>query len=166
MPGPMPYLLDKSAYFEIVDSLLSDPAERISILQQLRNNAPLSDLAGFDSTNLGTPPDPTVNYAGSGDKRTPAQRVEHLNEDWFGMSNATGQWQKTGTFPTGFWGDYQGDPEAIMRVAMIRAIEVSLGIPPGGDPPDLCCLERRWPIDVYWLCQGPWFQCWVLWRQS
>jgi hypothetical protein len=22
------------------------------------------------------------------------------------------------------------------------------------------------PIDMYWICQGPWFQCWVLWRKA
>jgi hypothetical protein len=166
MSGPMPYLLHKSAYFEIIESLLSDPAERISMLQRLRAGVLLSDLSGFDSTNLGTPP--AANRPGSGDGKTPAKRVEHLNEHWFGMAlDDQGQWQKQrNAFPTGFWTDYQGDPEAIMRAAMIRGIEVSLGIPPGEEIADQCCLERRWPIDLYWICQGPWFQCWVLWRQS
>ena len=54
-----------------------------------------------------------------------------------------------------------------MRAAMIRAIEVSLGIAPvapGQGVP--ATFPRQWPVDLYWICQGPWFQCWVLWRQS
>ena len=158
MPGPMPYLLDKSAYFEIIEDLLADPARRIAILQQLRTGVALADLAGFDSANRGA------------DGKTPDKRKEHLHEHWFGMSDATGSWQKQpGVFPTGFWSSYQGDPEAVLRTAMIRAIEVSLGLPPAfpGDPfAEQTDIERRWPVDVYWICQGPWFQCWVLWRQS
>jgi hypothetical protein len=33
-------------------------------------------------------------------------------------------------------------------------------------PPDATHAARFWPIDVYWICQGPWFQCWVLWRKG
>jgi hypothetical protein len=55
----------------------------------------------------------------------------------------------------------------ILRTAMKRAIEVSLDLAPDEQNlPDVCCLERAWPIDLYWVCQGPWFQCWVVWRQS
>ena len=91
-----------------------------------------------------------------------------MNKDWFGMEPAATKkkWRKRDKFPTGFWSDYKGDPEAILREAATRAIEVSLGIPHAEPLPELCCLERQWPIDVYWLCQGPWFQCWVLWRES
>jgi hypothetical protein len=170
MPGPMPYLLDKSPYFEIIEDLLKDPAQRISILESLRNGDPIAGLVGFDSTNLGAPAKSNPTVPAWGDGRSPDERVTHLNEEWFGMTDATGKWlPQPGVFPTGFWSSYQGDPEAIVRAAMICAIEVSLDLPPGtrGDPlPDANTLERRWPIDVYWICQGPWFQCWVLWRQS
>ena len=77
-----------------------------------------------------------------------------------------GDWQyktPTGAEPTGFWTGYQGHPEKILRAAMIGAIEVSLGLPPGGDPVNA---TREWPIDFYWVCQGPWFQAWVLWREA
>jgi hypothetical protein len=163
----MPYLLDKSAYFAIVEDLLSDPVQRISGLQKLGAGAPLSDLVGFDSTNLGAPAAVAPAW---GDGRTPDERVDHLNREWFGMAlDNAGHWQKQGAFPTGFWSSYQGDPEAILRAAMIRAIELSVDLPPGLSAeqlPDPGSLGRQWPIDVYWICQGPWFQCWVLWRQS
>jgi hypothetical protein len=69
-------------------------------------------------------------------------------------------------FPTGFWIGFEGDPEAILREAIERAIEVSFDLAPGADIDDPCCLNRRWPIDLYWICQGPVFQCWVLWRKD
>ena len=47
---------------------------------------------------------------------------------------------------------------------MIRAIEMSFGLEHGDPAPDPSRADRRnWPIDMYWICQGPWFQCWVLW---
>jgi hypothetical protein len=156
----------KSAYFEVCESKLSDITTRIEMLDGLRTGVGLADLAGFDSTNLGTKPDPATGYGGSGDRQDKELRIKHMNEDWFGMQqNPSKKWRKRSAPRTGFWSDYKGDPESILRDGMTRAIEVSLGIPPGEEP-DICCLERRWPIDIYWLCQGPWFQCWVLWRES
>ena len=160
----MPYVLDKGAYFEVLESILSDPAARIAGLTKLRGGTPLADLCGFDSKNLGTPSAP--GYGGSGDRRTPDERVAHFNKDWMGMVPVGGRWTKApNAFPTGFWASYQGDPEAILRATLERAIEVSLDLEPGGAA-DPCCLDRTWPIDLYWVCQGPVFQCWVLWRES
>ena len=49
-----------------------------------------------------------------------------------------GAWVKRpALFPTGLWTGYQGDTEAILRAAMIRALEVSLDLaPPGHRRPD------------------------------
>jgi hypothetical protein len=168
MTGPMPYVVEKAAYISVIESRLSDLDERISALRQLRLGAPISTLCGFDSTNLGAPPDSYTNDPGFGDRLTPAQRLAHLDGDWFGMNqNANQAWVKQpGAFPTGFWRGFQGDPEAILREAIERAIEVSLDLAPGADVEDPCCLNRQWPIDLYWICQGPVFQCWVLWRKD
>ena len=163
----MPYLLHKAAYFEVVESMLSDPGKRLWLHERLRRGALLSDLSGFDSTNLGAPA--TGGRPGWGDHMTPDERVAHMNEEWFGMKYTAGHWEpQPDHFPTGWWTDYQGDVEGILREAMIRAIEVSLGLPrtAGGEKPEGFSPSRQWPIDLYWICQGPWFQCWVLWRQS
>jgi hypothetical protein len=157
MPGAMPYLLDKGPYFEVIEDILSNGARRIAALGALRNGAPLAGLVGFDSDSL------------SGDGQTMEYRVDHLYKDWFGMIQDTtpGPWHKQpGVFPTGFWRGYQGDPEAILRETMERAIELSLGLAPGAALPSPNATARDWPIDVYWICQGPWFQCWVLWREG
>jgi hypothetical protein len=97
-------------------------------------------------------------------------RESHLNTDWFGMSpGPNNTWLKPSPmlprpFPTGWWNGYQGDPEAIMREGMIRAVEVSYGIDHGAAVPDPP--PRFWPIDVTWICQGPFFQCWIMWHED
>jgi len=189
MPGTMPYVLDKGPYFSVVESRLDNLPTRAQALLDLRAMAAangqgppgtmVADICGFDSKNLGSPNPPT------GDHRTPAARKRHLNEDWFGMSDASGVWRKQPpplNASTGCWANYAGDAEAILREGMIRAIEVSFDIPTGGPPPaDVHAIpqwnqavawqanhsptSRHWPIDVTWICQGPFFQCWVTWRR-
>jgi len=145
MSGFMPYLVDKGPYFSVIESKLAEPVTRAHALRDLRAGVAIADLVGFDSTSL------------AADGRTEATRKKHLNEDWFGH----------GGVPM-FWFGYDGDPESILREAMARAIEVSFGLEHGDpEPPDAeAASGRHWPIDLYWICQGPWFQCWVVWRKS
>jgi hypothetical protein len=159
----MPYVFEKGPYFEIAESLLADVPTRITLLGRLRDPAnDLAPLTGADSPNLDAGP------------YTYEERLEHLYHGWFGYdgSSLNGWVKHLRSGPdnvTGDWEGYVGDPESIMREAVIRAIEVSLGIAHSDDPedlPDPCCLARTWPIDMYWVCQGPWFQCFVLWRHS
>jgi hypothetical protein len=151
--GPMPYVLDTGPYFLVLEDRLNDPAKRGSILKDLRNDKiALSTISGLDSTTLAE------------DRKTPDQRVAILNRLWFGMELVAGAWVKQpNKFPTGFWNGFQGDTEAILRAGLIRAIEVSLGINHGVDPN---LGTRQWPIEVTWVCQGPFFQCWVTWMKS
>lgn len=145
MSGFMPYLVEKGPYLSVMESKLADPPTRSRALTDLRGGVPLADLVGFDSTNLGQ------------DHLDEAHRKQHLNEDWFGQGGASM-----------FWVGYEGNPEMILREGMIRAIEVSFGIEHGDPPPAPAAAAggRHWPIDAYWICQGPWFQCWVLWRAA
>jgi hypothetical protein len=64
---------------------------------------------------------------------------------------------------TGFWVQYHGDVEGIVRETLVRAIEVSLGLDhdepvPAGGP------TRELPIELYWKCPQRWFEGWVGWR--
>jgi hypothetical protein len=152
--GPMPYVMDTGPYLSVLEDRLNNPATRAAILTSLRTGALVSSIAGLDSRSL------------DDDLKTPAQRIAVLNQCWFGMTpRAGGGWDPAppGAFPTGFWNGYQGDPHAILRDGLIRAIEVSLGVDHGVDPVHH---TREWPIEVSWVCQGPFFQCWVTWMKS
>lgn len=63
---------------------------------------------------------------------------------------------------TGFWFQYHGDVETILRETLIRTIEVSLGLgheeEPKGQP------DRRLPIELFWKCPQRWFEGWISWR--
>jgi hypothetical protein len=166
MSGSMPYLLDKGPYFSVVEDLLSTQRERFSRLHALKAGdasgvnpvgSMLAELCGFDSQNL------------AGDGHDEDWRKDHLNHDWFGMtgSSAGGNWAKNASAPTtGWWAGYRGDPEAILREGMIRAIEVGCGLDHRpNENPLLTSSPRFWPIDVTWICQGPYFQCWIMWQK-
>jgi hypothetical protein len=150
--GPMPYVMDTGPYLSVLEDRLSDAIARTHILSDLRHDVALATIAGLDSTTL------------VDDQKQPDERVRILNECWFGMTQGAGKWLKQpNAVPTGFWNGYQGDPEAILRAALIRAVEVSLGVDHGADP---VVRTRAWPIALTWICQGPFFQCWVSWREE
>ena len=70
--------------------------------------------------------------------------------------------------PTGFWHNWYGDAEGIVRETFARAIEVSLGIPHDKDMTDPGWIrqnrKRTWPIEIFTRCPAPWFEGWVTWR--
>jgi hypothetical protein len=152
----MPYVMDTGPYLSVLEGRLNDPSRRVPLLTALRTDEALATIAGLDSTNL------------AADNKTPDQRVEVLNTLWFGMKpprrGTSDPWTKQqSAVPTGFWRGFQGDPEAILREALIRAVEVSLGIDYDADPAKK---TREWPIEISWICQGPFFQCWVTWLEA
>lgn len=160
----MPYDLEKGPYFSVVEDFLSDHTRAVDTLLSLRG--------GVDVVHLGVLESPSLNPDG----RTPLDRARHLNEDWFGMS-WDAQQQKWHRQPppscppppppptTGFWQNWYGDAEAIFRETMIRAIEVSLGVDHGHALASGGTTPRHWPIELFWKCQGPWFEGWVTWRR-
>jgi hypothetical protein len=152
MPGGiMPYLMEKGPYFSVVEDLLSTHQGRVDMLQALRQGRSIAELVGLDSPGLSQP--------NGGDGRTPAQRMQHLEDDWFGRSDPAGK------LTTGWWEGWKGRPEDILREAIIRALEVSFGIEHDAPPP-ATSTGALCSIDVYWICQGPWFQCWVTWNKT
>lgn len=64
---------------------------------------------------------------------------------------------------TGFWVQYYGDVEEIVRQTLIRTIEVSLGLDHGEDIP-AGGPRRQLPIELFWKCPQRWFEGWVTWR--
>jgi hypothetical protein len=64
---------------------------------------------------------------------------------------------------TGFWVQYFGDVEEIVRQTLIRTIEVSLGLEHGEEVP-ATGPRRQLPIELFWKCPQRWFEGWVTWR--
>jgi hypothetical protein len=133
----------------------SNPQDRldrkVQVLEFLHTNQPFTSFP-YEPTSL-----------------TP-ERVEdlksHIDSDWFGGTD---------------WRSWSGvDTEGIVRETIIRALEVSLGLPhhyrssqgraisledyglrPGGEPP-----ERNWPIE-FWAVSGvPYFAASLTWRRE
>lgn len=95
-----------------------------------------------------------VGYA---DNDTPAQRLQRLAgnllaDDHIGPYH----WPNTG-----FWFQYFGDVEGIVRRTLIATIETAFGIEHGADT---STATRRLPIEMYWKCPQRWFEGWITWR--
>jgi len=155
MPG-MPYHLEKGPVLSVLENLLGKSAAELGLLlTRLRDpNIELAEVGGLDSTTLNAPPYPTR-----------ADRVEHIERDWFGFTPGTQTQPAFNLFThrtTGKWESYYGDVAGIVRQTMIRAIEVSLGIDHNAQPPG----SRHWPIELFWKCPNPWMEGWVTWRNN
>jgi hypothetical protein len=160
---PMPYTLSKGPILAVLEDLLNPetPAEIQRLcagLVMLREGVPLTEIGLVDSTNIKV------------EASTPEPLDERLNEYWFGKEEDedTGEWEPQPPFgprhhTTGYWSDYYGDVENILRETMIRTIEVSLGIDAGGDPAQA---SRHWDVEVFWKCGNPWVEGWVTWRRN
>lgn len=156
----MPFHLEKGPELEVLEDFLNSSTDRaVDALGRLRSGVPLAEAGGFDSTSLDHGPNNTFEA-----------RLVHFQRDWLGMRrDASGRWHDQRPFDpvsnptTGFWKDWYGDADGILRTTFIRAIEVSLGLShgalPGPSGPD-----RHWPIDLYWKCPQPWLEGWIGWR--
>ena len=63
-----------------------------------------------------------------------------------------------GTWPsTGFWRQYHGRVEQIVRRTFAEALKVALGLSEDGAP------TRRLRLEIFWKCGQPWMEGWVTW---
>jgi hypothetical protein len=163
--GGMPYQLEKGPIWSVVESALAaGPSEAYELLTLLRDpthqiaDGPLVASKSLDDPKTGS---------------TKTTRGEHLNTDWFGMvKQSNGAWQKQPasafdpqTHPsTGYWINYWGDVESIVRETFVRAIEVSLGLRHGEAHSPRARFTRHWPVSVFLKCPTPWFEGWISWR--
>jgi hypothetical protein len=90
---------------------------------------------------------------------TPEQLAElkdHIDTDWFGGRG---------------WPSWKGDTEGIVRETVIRALEVSLGLPhhdrsTPARPVSLEDSPRNWPIEFWSVSGAPYFAASVTWRHD
>ena len=175
----MPYHLEKGPVFSVFEADKYQTKDKIcEILAQLRAKNSVGEYT-VDICDLEPYSDPALNY---GPYNTQELRRYHMNVHWFGMTKVGvdpagkaiyqpqngGNYQWINNPTTGWWKNYFGDVEGIMRETLTRAAEISLGldhgepIPPEGQRDGLRC----WPIDYLVTCPAAWFEGWVTWRQS
>ena len=177
--GHMPYHMEKGHYLLLLEATLNEGIEavvdddaaitfpglarRYSMLQYMRAVvARPCDLSGGESEAGGLLMWPE--FMTDADVGFPIFRI--IAEDWFGY-----RIRRNGSFdtsphpnkPTGMWDGYQGNVERIIANALVRSLEVSLGLDhdapiPSAAPP------RSWPIYFFFKCQQPFFEGWVTWQ--
>lgn len=180
MGQAMPYHMHKGHTWQTIDRYLSThdldkrARRKAALLEALRDttNYPrFSDV--FNVVNPatyqppGSPPNPVTSL------------LAHMNIDWFGLpSNGAGGWLPQPPFDaahrtTGFWSNWYGDAERIVRDTTARAIEVSFGIKHGARVPGSNdrgvtdkALPRNWPIEFWWVCGERWFHASLQWRHT
>src|SRR5438874_2041687 len=139
MSNGMPYHLEKGPVFSVFEADKYQTKDKIcEILAKLREKNAAGDYVN-DICDLEPYSDPALNY---GPYNTQELRRYHMNVHWFGMTpngtDAAGKLiykpQDTGTFQwianptTGWWKNYFGDTEGIMRETLTRAAELALGL--------------------------------------
>src|SRR5690349_4358061 len=131
----MPYHMHKGHTWQTIDRYLSTcdldkrARRKVALLEALRDTTTyprFTDVFGVVNPATYSPPGSPPNPVSS--------LLAHMNTDWFGLpSNDAGGWSAQPPFgpahrTTGFWSNWYGDAEAIVRATTARAIEVSLGI--------------------------------------
>lgn len=150
---PMPYHLTKGPWISILESAANDQNRRPQLLADLRNpNVRLVDIAVTNQQDA-------ANFDAFG------PLAQRLNSNWFGFDaagNPQAPFDAANPERTGYWVDYHGNTERILRTALLRSLEVAMGLDHGASAGES---DRTWPIEVFWTCPRGWFECWVTWRQ-
>jgi hypothetical protein len=161
----MPYHLEKGLLMAVFDDMSANASTRelCTCLDGLRNGIPIEQVGPFDAEAL----------HGGG---WPVDVVEHLNRDWFGyvpgVAAGSPAWvpDPAGRPDTGWWVNYRGNVEKIVRRTMIHALEVSLGVPswdsPAGGARVAAAATRRWPVSYLVKCSQAFFEGWVSWTNA
>src|SRR4051794_6249239 len=174
----MPYHMHKGHTWQTIDRYLSTHdldkrAERkAKVLEALRDTTTyprFTDMFRLIAPASYTPPGSQGNAVDA--------LVDHMNKDWFGLAKHNDSWGAQPPFgpdhnSTGFWSNWYGDAEAIVRETTARAIEVSIGIDHKGAIPKRHgdasseSFARNWPIEFWWLCGEKWFHASITWRHA
>jgi len=143
--GYMPYTVSVGAELSKLTSYCRDPKNLVKTLNDLRN----------DKLSL---PQCLTNA------KARDAVVKHFAVHWLGYDPTTMKPQPAfdpaNPNTTGWWSEWYGDAEGVLRETMIRAVEVALGLDPGMGP---AAATRCWPMMFTWTCGSPMLQGWVSW---
>ena len=92
---------------------------------------------------------------------------QHVRNHWLGAGSPPFS-------QTGWWRNWKGEPEKVLRCGLIRALEVAMGLAhacpehpstypstdPARRPPD----ARNLPVDYFWVCGVSRFEVFVSWN--
>jgi hypothetical protein len=144
----MPYNLEQGPYLAMLEDLINtDPLRCLRSLRDL--DKPVTDILRNPPIAIHGGPYPTT-----------AELADHIDRDWLGI-------EPDSPAPTGtsrYWSYWRGDAQGIVREALVRAIEVALGLdhdqtPDSGGP------RRQWPISLLTACGIRWLEGWISWRR-
>ena len=160
MPGSMPYSLEKGPYLSVIEDYVNGTG--IERSRRWRSSA---------TATRSTSSTPSTRSRSTPGRTAPTQLRDHFKRDWLGYKpDGQGGWLPPPPFDevtsptTGFWQAWHGDCEGVLRLTLIRALEVSLGIP--HTQAAAANATQHWPIELFWRCPIPWFEGWVTWRAS
>jgi hypothetical protein len=94
----------------------------------------------------------------------PTGFASHLEQHWFGVigegADKSQPPRSTDNPTTGWWTDWFGNAGEIIRQALIRALELSMGLAPGSDDQP----TRLWPVQFFWVQGVERLEATVSWR--
>jgi hypothetical protein len=157
--GVMPFHVEVGPNWEVLEDFCNDRDRLITALVRLNAGADLVGLGLFSSKTL------------VGGPLSLRELEDHGRRDWFGMRQDAGAWHAQPPFDpvtnptTGYWRQWYGDADGIVRTTLRRAAEISLGLQPGEDPERARTGDQHWPIKVMIKCTQPWFEGWVRWSR-
>jgi hypothetical protein len=160
--GIMPFHVEVGPNWEVLEDYCNGSRQRlVDALAKLEAGGDLMDIGLFTSKTL------------VGGPLSLQQLRDHGRRDWFGMrETANGQWQPQPPFnkatnpTTGYWRQWYGDAEEIVRTTLRHAARLSLGLADGADPDDARHGTQHWPIRVLIKCTQPWFEGWIRWSRD
>lgn len=167
MGNGMPFVLEKGPVWEYFDRAYSPGGARggiegrLELLNEFRTRLaasaekPQETWSQIFERATTTGANPTIK----------AQLRKHIVDDWFtGLGTAGG----------GGWLNWDTNPAEVIVRGLARACEVSLGIANHRELPGLGDesvpaartgeVTRLLPIEFFWACPLPVFQCWIAWR--
>ena len=159
MVGSMPYSLEKGPYLAVMEDFVNGSEDRMKqVLTGLRNGDPIASNGSFNSSTLNGSP---LDHDGL---------IDHTNRHWFGMTRRPNNqgwkpqdpWNPATNPQTGFWSEWYGDCEGILRETLVRGFEMALGLK---HKENVNNSKRYWYVEAFWRCPIPWFEGWVTWRE-